>query len=152
MSTKFCIFTRFKHNPIILMTEDRTSGLILTRKRQDGYTYLNIGRELSAALQNENTDSPSFSVKAYDTLRQILDQTVKQDHYGHNYIALDNLSILFEPALKINLRAIVEDYSRRYIFILNIAHPVEDGMTYYPFPEDKTYKLDLIGISRTTIG
>ena len=134
------------------MTEDRTSGLILTRKRQDGYTYLNIGRELSAALQNENTDSPSFSVKAYDTLRQILDQAVKQDHYGHNYIALDNLSILFEPALKINLRAIVEDYSRRYIFILNIAHPVEDGMTYYPFPEDKTYKLDLIGISRTTIG
>ena len=152
MSTKFCIFTRFKRNPIILMTEDRTSGLILTRKRQDGYTYLNIGRELSAALQNENTDSPSFSVKAYDTLRQILDQAVKQDHYGHNYIALDNLSILFEPALKINLRAIVEDYSRRYIFILNIAHPVEDGMTYYPFPEDKTYKLDLIGISRTTIG
>lgn len=134
------------------MTEDRTSGLILTRKRQDGYTYLNIGRELSAALQNENTDSPSFSVKAYDTLRQILDQAVKQDAYGHNYIALDNLSILFEPALKINLRAIVEDYSRRYIFILNIAHPVEDGMTYYPFPEDKTYKLDLIGISRKTVG
>lgn len=134
------------------MTEDRTSGLILTRKCQDGYSYLNIGRELSTALLSENTASQSFSVKAYDTLRQILDQAVKQDRYGHNYIALDNLSILFEPALKINLRAIVEDYSRRYIFILNIAHPVEDGMTYYPFPEDKTYKLDLIGISRKTVG
>ena len=127
-------------------------GLILSQKHLGDYSYVDMGRELSAALQSENTASPSFSVKAYDTLRQILDQAVKQDRYGHNYIALDNLSILFEPALKINLRAIVEDYSRRYIFILNIAHPVEDGMTYYPFPEDKTYKLDLIGISRKTVG
>ena len=107
---------------------------------------------MSAALLNEDTSSPSFPVKAYDSLRQMLDQAVKQDAYGHNYIAISNFAILFEPSLRINLRAIVEDYSRRYIFILNIAHPVEDGMTYYPFPEDKTYKLDLIGISRKTVG
>ena len=118
------------------MTEDRTSGLILTRKCQDGYTYLNIGRELSSALQSENTASPFISVKAYDTLRQILDQAVKQDRYGHNYIAITNFAILFEPSLRINLRSIVEDYSRRFIFILQIENEVVDNMIYYPFPGD----------------
>lgn len=133
------------------MTEDRTSGLILTRKCQDGYTYLNIGRELSTALQSENTVSPFLSVKAYDTLRQILDQAIKQDCYGHNYIAITNFAILFEPSLRINMRTIVEDYSRRFIFILHIENAVVDNMTYYPFPGDQTYKLDLIGISRKTV-
>lgn len=133
------------------MTEDRTSGLILTRKCQDGYTYLNIGRELSSALQSENTASPFISVKAYDTLRQILDQAVKQDRYGHNYIAITNFAILFEPSLRINLRSIVEDYSRRFIFILQIENEVVDNMIYYPFPGDQTYKLDLIDISRKTV-
>ena len=127
-------------------------GLILSQKHLGDYSYVDIGRELSAALLNEDTSSPSFPVKAYDTLRQMLDQAVKQDAYGHNYIAITNFAILFEPSLRINLRAIIEDYSKRYKFILHIENPVEDGMTYYPFPEDKTYKLDLIGISRKTVG
>lgn len=134
------------------MTEDRTAGLIVTSKCQDGYTYLNIGRELSAALQNEDTSSPSFPVKAYDTLRQMLNQAVKQDAYGHNYIAITNFAILFEPSLRINLRAIVEDYSKRYNFILHVENPLEDSVTYFPFPGDKTYKLDFTGISRKIVG
>lgn len=127
-------------------------GLILSQKYLGDYSYVDIGRELSAALQNEDTSSPSFPVKAYDTLRQLLDQAVKQDAYGHNYIAITNFAILFEPSLKINLRAIVEDYSKRYNFILHIENPVEDGMSYFPFPGDKTYKLDLTGISRKIVG
>ena len=76
-------------------------GLILSQKYLGDYSYVDIGRELSAALQSENTASPSFSVKAYDTLRQILDQSVKQDANGHNYIAITNFAILFEPSLRI---------------------------------------------------
>lgn len=59
------------------MIDDRKTGLFLTRAFMEGHTYLNIGRELSAALQNEAPDSPSFSIKAYDTLRRILMESVK---------------------------------------------------------------------------
>ena len=59
------------------MIDDRKTGLFLTRTFMEGYTYLNIGKELSAALQNETPDSPSFSIKAFDTLRRILTESVK---------------------------------------------------------------------------
>lgn len=36
------------------MIADKKNGLVLTRTTKDGYTYLNLGRELSAVLQNEN--------------------------------------------------------------------------------------------------
>ena len=134
------------------MIDDRKTGLFLTRAFMEGHTYLNIGRELSAALQNETPDSPSFSIKAYDTLRRILTESVKTDADGTPYIAITNYAILFEPTLKINLRAVVQDFSKRYLLILHLDSPLVDSMTYYPFPEDKNYRLDLTEIPHTTIG
>lgn len=148
---KICIFTRFKRQTHILITEEKKTGLFLSRSIQEGYAYLNIGRELSSALQGENTDAPSFSIKSLDILRQILNSGIKTDAQGRQYLAIDNFSILFEPALKINLRAIIEAYAKQYLLLLHIENPIQEASTYYPFPEDATYKLDLTNLNYTTL-
>lgn len=151
LSKKNCIFTRFKRQTRILITAEKKTGLILSRSLQEGYAYLNIGRELSSALQSENIELPSFSIKALDYLREILNSGIKTDAQGRQYLAIDNFSILFEPALKINLRAIIEAYAKQYLLLLRITNSLQGANTYYPFPEDKTYKLDFSGLSPITL-
>ena len=133
------------------MTEDKKTGLFISQSLQGGYTYLNIGRELSVALQGENQENPAFSIRALDLLRQILNSSIRTDAQGRSYLALDNFSILFEPALKINLRAIIESYAKQFLLILRTEGMTDGGATYYPFPEDKSFKLDLTNLNYTTI-
>ena len=133
------------------MTEERHTGLLLTKRDQEGYAFLNLGKELAAILQGENPASPAFPIKAYDCLKEILNENIHTDHQGRRYLALENFAILFEPALKINLRKLVEDYAKRLLLILRIDHLPESSDAYYPFPEDKTFRLDLTDINYTTL-
>lgn len=126
-------------------------GLVLSQKLLGGYSYVNIGRDLSSILQNEDSFSPAFPIKALDLLRQILNSSIRTDAQGRSYLALDNYTILFEPALKINLRAIIESYAKQYLLILRTEGITEGSATYYPFPEDKSFKLDLTNLNYTTI-
>lgn len=112
---------------------------------------MNLGKELAAILQGENPASPAFPIKAYDSLKEILNDNIHTDQQGRQYLALENFAILFEPAIKINLRSLIEDYSKRIRLILRIDHLPESSDAYYPFPEDKSFRLDLTNLNYTTL-
>lgn len=126
-------------------------GLVLSKSDLGDYSGVNLGRKLAAALQGENPASPAFPIKVYDSLKDILNDNIHTDQQGRRYLALDNFAILFEPALKINLRSLIEDYAKRLLLILRIDHLPDSSDAYYPFPEDKSFKLDLTNINYTTI-
>lgn len=90
-------------------------------------------------------------MKAYDTLCQILSDGIMTDAEGRKYVAITNYAILFEPALRINVRTIIEKYAKQMLFILKIDHELTDYSTYYPFPEDHTYMVDLTNINYVTL-
>ena len=133
------------------MTEERHTGLLLTKRNQEGYAFLNLGKELAAILQGENPASPAFPIKAYDCLKEILNENIHTDQQGRRYLAMENFAILFEPALKINLRSLIEDYAKRVLLILRIDHLPESSDAYFPFPEDKFFRLDLTDLNYTTL-
>ena len=126
-------------------------GLVLSKSDLGDYSCVNLGKELAAILQGENPASAAVPIKAYDSLKEILNENIHTDQQGRRYLALENFAILFEPALKINLRSLVEDYAKRILLILRIDHLPESSDAYYPFPEDKFFRLDLTDLNYTTL-
>lgn len=127
------------------MTEERISGLILSEKCLPGYTYVNLGSALAKALKEEDLQGKFLPMKAWDALKSIL-----QAGTVNGTLAIENFTILFEPALKINLNAFLKEASSGRNLVLKLEHKVADDWHYYPFPEDHTYYLDLTGINSTT--
>ena len=123
----------------------RQPGLILSQKYLDGYSYVNIGRALAEVLKDEDLSGVFLPMKAWDALKVILNEGT-----ANGIVAIENFSILFEPTLKINLRAFLKEAMAGRRLILKLDHPVSRDWTYYPFPEDHNYYLDLTDINAIT--
>ena len=122
------------------------SGLVLSQRLLSEYAYVNFGRELSLRLSGQEVSEAALPMLAWDTAKTII-----RDFTLDGTVAIDNIAILFEPALKINVRAFILDSVIGRKMVIKLNHPIAQDGIYYPFPEDKTYKLDLSGISYTTI-
>lgn len=127
------------------MTFDKAQGLILSEKYLPDFTYVNLGEALAQAIKDEDLSGRFLPMKAWDALKSIL-----HDGTDDGVLAIENLAILFEPALKINLSAFLKEAMTGRQLILKLEHPVAGDWHYYPFPEDHTYYLDLTGINSTT--
>ena len=127
------------------MTFDKAQGLILSEKYLPDFTYVNLGELLAKALKDEDLSSRFLPMKAWDALKSIMAENTID-----GTLALANLAILFEPALKINPEAFLKEAMTGRQLILKLEHPVAGDWHYYPFPEDHTYYLDLTGINSTT--
>jgi hypothetical protein len=119
--------------------------IILSEKYLEGYSYLNLGKEFSQHISNEDLNSSRFlPVIAWDILKHLLNENTND-----GAIAITNFNILFEPALKINLNAFLKEAMTGRQLILKLEHPVAGDWHYYPFLEDHAYYLDLTGINTT---
>ena len=122
-------------------------GLVLSTQEIDGYDYTDMGYLLAEFLKGEDLDSVSLPMKAYDAVLAILKEQISISAEGNKYVAIKNFNILFEPSLKINVRKIIEESSRGIITILKLNQPIDHKKTYYPFPGDNNYSLDLSDLS-----
>ncbi len=122
-----------------------TSGLILSQRFLEGHDYVDIGRSLSEALKDEDLTSRYLPLKAWDTLKSILNYGTKD-----GILAINNIAILFEPTLRINPSTFLKEAMTGRQLILKLEHPVAGNYRYYPFPEASEYYLDLAGINTTT--
>ena len=121
-----------------------SAGLVLSEKHISGITYVNLGELLAKALKDEDLSARFLPMKAWDALKSIMAENTID-----GTLAIANLAILFEPALKINLSAFLKEAMTGRQLILKLEHPVAGDWHYYPFPEDHAYYLDLTGINTT---
>ena len=121
------------------------SGLTLSEKYLPGYKYVNLGEALAYFLKDEDLTSRFLPMKAWDSLKCIMNKET-----ADGVLALENLAILFEPALKINISAFLKEAMTGRVVILKLEHKVSEDYRYYPFPGDHSYYLDLTGIDTTT--
>lgn len=120
-------------------------GLILSQNHLDGYSYINLGRSLAEELKDEDLSSIYLPLKAWDTIKAILNEGTKE-----GVLAIENFAILFEPTLKINLKAFLKEAMTGRSLILKLDYPVSKDWFYYPFPGDHSYYLDLSDINTIT--
>lgn len=121
------------------------SGLTLSEKYLPEYKYVNLGATLAAFLKDEDLSSRFLPMKAWDYLKFIMNEGTV-----NGALALENLTILFEPALRISMSAFLKEAMTGRGVILKIEHKVSEDYRYYPFPDDKSFFLDLTGIDTTT--
>ena len=120
-------------------------GLTLSEKYLPGYKYVNLGTSLAESLKDEDLTSRFLPMKAWDCLKSIMNEGTENDT-----LALENLAIIFEPALKINVSTFLKEAMNGRRVILKLEHRVSEDYHYYPFPNDKSFFLDLSGIDTTT--
>ncbi len=107
--------------------------------------YVNLGAALADLLKDEDLTSRFLPMKAWDGLKGIMNEGTVD-----GVLALENISILFEPALKINISSFLKEAMAGRGIILKLEHKVSEDYRYYPFPGDHSYYLDLTGIDTTT--
>ena len=101
--------------------------------------FVDMGKELSSAIKEQ--EEPSVYSSA---CKRIFEQTYQDEALGA-YLALSNWSILFEPALKLDLRSIVESFSINKCLILLSDGSINENR--YLLMDDERFSLNLQGLS-----
>lgn len=107
----------------------------------DGISFVNVGFILSQLL----TDDESFA-NGYQLLcNRILNQHLYNSIIG-DYIAIENIGILFEPELKLDLHNIVESFSHNQCLIIKSDAEINNEDLYFLSSGD-TATISLLGLS-----
>ena len=108
--------------------------------------YIDIGQELSKAIEF-NIDNKRLSLIADDALEKIISSNIVNDKDIGKYIG-----ILFEPALKFNLRAKIDSWAKSFILIIDSNEGTVINNIFYLAGDFKSsYSINLTEISNKTI-
>jgi hypothetical protein len=127
--------------------QDARDHLVFIRKPIEGLETVDVGRLLSEWLRQQDLNSQFLQMEVNDQLDEILSQEYKRDDIG-DYLVITNIGILFEPALQINTRALLERHSdRKLIIVLSDGVVDKEGRNYYFLLPSDNYSIDLSGLS-----
>ena len=93
-----------------LVAQNTRNNLVFCDHSIDELDYVDVGFELSLRLSKSSYDIES-------ALAAVLGQSSRQDKIG-TYLAVKNIGILFEPELKLNIRDILDSYSKNQCLIV----------------------------------
>jgi len=127
--------------------QDARDHLVFIRKPIDGLEMVDVGRQLSEWLRQQNLYSQFLQMEVNDQLDEILSQEYFRADIG-DYLVIRNIGILFEPALQINIRALLESHSdRKLIIVLSDGVVDKEKNKYYFLSRSDNFSLDLNGLS-----
>lgn len=127
------------------MQQATRNRLVFCHKPIEGLTFVDLGKVLAASLACENLHSPTIAYSAEDALAEILSSPQNDSLIG-NYVALENIGILFEPELKFNLKTTLDNFSTNKTIIIRSDGTVLSDKFYFYQPGDGMF-IDLSGLS-----
>lgn len=92
------------------LAQNTRNKLVFCDHSIDGISFVDVGFELSLRLSKSSYDNDS-------ALTDVLGQSLHHDEIGP-YLAITNIGILFEPELKLNIRDILDSYSKNQCLIV----------------------------------
>jgi hypothetical protein len=113
-----------------LVAQNTRNKLVFCDHSIDELHFVDVGFELSLRLSKSSYDNDS-------ALADVLGQTLHHDKIG-SYLAVKNIGILFEPELKLNIRDILDSYSKNQCLIVQAE-------------AELLKRIDLQGLSHLTI-
>ena len=94
--------------------------LVLSNGCLDGLKYTDVGFEVSCFVEDLIGDR-HLSMRTQDYINRLFrEHTFLSDHLGQ-YLALSNVGILFEPALKLDVESLLDRWSQNNTLFLNIG-------------------------------
>ena len=123
--------------------------LVIHSKKLEGLKYCDIGLELSEFLKNK-LDDTKIALKSMFFIDDLLTKQIDTDPNYGLYIAIKNTAIMLEPELKIDLRQILDKYSRTNTMFLLWEGKTENNSLYF-LSIDKGIKINLKDLSHIMI-
>lgn len=113
--------------------------------------YTDIGYLLSQAIES-SLNNKRLSLIADEHIDKIFRDNIKTHPTLGKYIALSNIGILFEPILKLDLRAKIDKWSRELVLIIDPHEGlIKNNIFYLGGLEDQQCTINLSEISHKTI-
>ena len=119
--------------------------LVFCHEPIEGLTFVDLGKALATSLTGENLHSPTIAYTAEDVLAEILSSPQIDSQIG-NYVALENIGILFEPELEFNLKSILDNASTNKTIVVCSDGTILSDKFYFFQPGDGVF-IDLGGLS-----
>ena len=127
------------------LSQTTRNRLVFCHEHIEDLSFVNVGRSLAEALSKENLKSPLVAYAAEDFLSEIL-STSNYDVSIGQYIALENIGILFEPELGFNLRSAFDNASINKTLIICSNGFIQND-TFYFLKENDESRINLQGLS-----
>jgi len=102
--------------------------------------FHDVGYELASLLNNDEEQ-----LKCSITYKTIFERSSYNKDIG-TYLAIENIGILFEPELKIDVRSLIDSYSKNQILIINTDAEIRDGKLFFMSVSDSVC-ISLDGLS-----
>ena len=120
--------------------------LIFTKNEIDGLVFTDMGYEMAALLKGQ----PSPSVVATVTFDSVAAKGMNPHPVYGRYLAIKNIGILFEPALRLNIRMLFESISHDTLLVVCSDGVIKND--YYYFNEHtEDYGVPVSGLSYLVI-
>lgn len=123
------------------LQQNTRNKIVFCREGIDGIRFINVGSELSQILG----EKPDDMVGADTAYKQVLGQSQENSLIGM-YLALANIGILFEPDLRLDVRSILDAYSKNQCLIVKTNAEIADDRFYFLRKGDGT-EVALQGLS-----
>lgn len=105
------------------ISQNSRNKIVFCKKSIDGIDFINVGKELAILLG----DNP-HEVCGFETMyRQVLNKSKHNDQIG-TYLAIENIGILFESELKLDLRSVLNQYSKNQCLIIKTDSAIENDI------------------------
>lgn len=105
------------------------NNLLFTTTVVEGLTFVDIGRHLSGEIEN-SLEKKRLGMIAEDALKRILCRALNNNAEIGEYLAIKNIGILFEPALSLDVKAILKNWSRDHVLIVKHEGEIREGIFY----------------------
>lgn len=121
--------------------------LLFTSYHPEGIEYVDMGVLLAHEIGSSLLDR-HLPLIADDAVENIIKNHIKHNDEIGNYVAIRNIGILFEPALRLDLHAKFNSWSRAYTLIVDCAEGIiKNNIFYLAGAIDQSYSIDLSDIS-----
>lgn len=121
--------------------------LLFTSHHAEGMNFVDVGALLARAIES-SLSNRHLSFVAEEELEKIIKANVCHSSEIGDYIAICNIGILFEPALRLDLHAKFSIWSKAYVLIVDSAEgTIQKDIFYLAGDTDSSYRINLSDIS-----
>lgn len=110
------------------VNSDARNKIVLCETHIDGLQYINLGLEMCKIIGSNPDAIEQIGISTVH--RQVMNRFEHDDVIGQ-YLAIDNIGILFEEGLRLNLDAVFEQYSTNLTLVICADGTVKNGVFYY---------------------
>lgn len=132
-----------------LKKSPRNRLIILSQEKPDELAFVDIGFELSKAIEKQITHK-QISMVASDALETIMQNSENKHPEIGKFTAISNLGILFEKSLKIDFTHFLDSHSKNQALFIYWEGEVDKNQLYF-LSKNKGLQFDISNISHITL-